>query len=62
MTSYLNLIRSGRLFGPGAAAENTQLLRTVIGGMGLALLACLLIWLQLAGPPQTIAYLDLAPV
>jgi polysaccharide deacetylase 2 family uncharacterized protein YibQ len=62
VTSYINLTRPQRLAGQGGAADSALLLRSVIGGLTLALLACLLIWLQLAGPPATVAYLDLAPV
>ncbi len=63
MTAYLNLIRPDRLFGlataqlrPAKRASGTPVVL-----LSALLLICLAAWLQLAGPPERVAYLDLRP-
>ena len=60
MTAYLNLIRPDRLSGL-ALGQSRLTARTATVGVLLVLLLCLIVWLQLAGPPERVAYLDLRP-
>jgi len=61
VTVYLNLIRPDRLV--GLAREQSRPVNRALGTAVLQLFAllliCLVVWLQLAGPPERVAYLDL---